>query len=128
MNKVILMGRLTKDPEFRTTKTSKHVVHFMIAVKRRNTKEGGQSADFLPVTAWGTLADFSSKYFKKGQQISVVGRSQSSSWQDADGKKHYGVDIVADELYFAEGKKNRNELTEIEIEDENEINDEENVI
>lgn len=125
MNKVILLGRLTKDPESRTTKNSKHMAHFMLAVRRRMAKEGAQNADFLPITAWGTLADFCVKYLKKGQQISLVGKSQSSTWQDVEGKKHYSVDIVADEIYFAENKRNQkfdqSEINEVQGEDQGEV-------
>ena len=87
------------------TKNSKHVVHFMLAVRRRIAREGGQAADFLPITAWGPLADFCTRFLKKGQQISVVGRSQSSTWQDIEGKKRYSVDIVADEIHFADSRR-----------------------
>ena len=114
MNKVIVMGRLTKDPETRTTRNSKHVTHFTLAVRRRSVKEGAQTADFLPITAWGPLADFAAGHLKKGQLISMVGRSQSGTWMDIEGKKHYSVDIVADEIHFAESRRSGPDLHGLE--------------
>ena len=110
MNKVILMGRLTKDPEVRYTQTNNTLVaSFSIAVNRRFTREGDTAtADFFNVTAWSKTGEFVSKYFKKGQQIAVVGRLQNRNWDDQNGQKHYATDVVAEEVYFAGSKAENN--------------------
>ncbi|MBO7240203.1 MAG: single-stranded DNA-binding protein [Bacteroidaceae bacterium] len=105
MNKVILMGRLTKEPELRATPQGVSVCSFSIAVNRRFAKEGQQNADFINCTAWRTTADFISKYFTKGNMISVVGSIQSRSWEDSNGKKQYATDVVIDEAYFTGSKE-----------------------
>ncbi len=107
MNKVILMGRLTKDPELRYTSTnSTAVASFTLAVDRRFSRQGEEKqADFIPIVAWRQQAEFAGKYFQKGLKVVVVGRIQTRTWDDAEGKKHYATEVVADELYFAESKK-----------------------
>ena len=107
MNKVILMGRLTRDPEVRYTQTNNTmVVTFSLAVNRRFTREGDtQTADFINCTAWSKTGEFISKYFKKGQQVGVVGRIQTRSWDDANGQKRYSTDVVVEEAYFADSKR-----------------------
>lgn len=109
MNKSILMGRLTKDPEIRYTQTNNTMVaSFTLAVKRRFAKEGEQQADFINTIAWGKTAEFVSKYFKKGQQVGVIGRIQTRNWDDEQGQKHYVTEVVAEEVYFADSKKEEN--------------------
>ncbi len=107
MNKVILMGRLTRDPEVRYTQTNNTLVaSFSLAVNRRFTREGDtQTADFINITAWSKTGEFVSKYFKKGQQVAVVGRLQTRSWDDQNGQKRYATDVVAEEVYFADSKR-----------------------
>ncbi len=111
MNKVILMGRLTRDPEVRYTQTNNTLVaSFSLAVNRRFTREGDTvTADFFNVTAWSKTGEFVSKYFKKGQQVAVVGRLQNRSWDDQNGQKHYATDVVAEEVYFADSKRSSDE-------------------
>lgn len=106
MNKVILMGRLTKDVELRQTPQGVAVANFTIAVNRRFAKEGQQNADFINCIAWRNTADFISKYFQKGNMIAVVGSIQSRSWEDSNRKKQYATDVVVDEAYFASSKEN----------------------
>ena len=107
MNKVILMGRLTKDPEVRYTQSSNTLVaNFNLAVNRRFIKEGEErQADFISIVAWNKLGEFCSKYFKKGQQVGIIGRIQTRTWDDEQGQKHYVTEVVAEEAYFAEGKR-----------------------
>ena len=107
MNKVILMGRLTRDPEVRYTQTSNTVVaSFSLAVNRRFVKQGEErQADFINIVAWSKLGEFCSKYFKKGQQVGVIGRIQTRTWDDDQGQKHYVTEVVAEEAYFAESKR-----------------------
>ena len=106
MNKVILMGRLTRDPEVRYTQTSNTLVaSFSLAVNRRFVRQGEErQADFFNVVAWGKQGEFCSKYFKKGQQVGVIGRLQTRTWDDDKGR-HYITEVVAEEAYFADSKR-----------------------
>ena len=107
MNKVVLMGRLTKDPEVRYTQTNNTLVaSFSLAVNRRFAKQGEErQADFINVVAWSKTGEFCSKYFKKGQQVGVIGRIQTRNWEDDQGQKHYITEVVAEEAYFADSKR-----------------------
>lgn len=107
MNKIILMGRLTKDIECRYTQTSNTLVaSFNLAVNRRFTKQGEErQADFINIVAWGKLGEFCSKYFKKGQQVGIIGRLQTRTWEDDNGVKRYVTEVVAEEAYFADSKR-----------------------
>lgn len=107
MNKVILMGRLTKDPEVRYTQnTNTLVASFSLAVNKRFAKQGEErTADFFNIVAWNKTGEFCSKYFKKGQQVGVIGRLQSRTWDDQNGTKHYITEVIAEEAYFADSKK-----------------------
>lgn len=108
MNKVILMGRLTRDPEVRYTQTNNTLVaSFSLAVNRRFVRQGEErQADFINIVAWSKLGEFCSKYFKKGQQVAIVGRIQTRTWNDDNGVKHYVTEVVAEEAYFAGSKRN----------------------
>ena len=103
MNKVILMGRLTRDPEVRYTQTNNTLVaSFSLAVNRRFVRQGEErQADFINIVAWSKLGEFCSKYFKKGQQVGVIGRIQTRTWDDDQGTKHYITEVVAEEAFFA---------------------------
>lgn len=107
MNKVILMGRLTRDPEVRYTQTSNTLVaSFSLAVNRRFVRQGEErQADFINVVAWGKLGEFCSKYYKKGQQVSIIGRIQTRTWDDEQGQKHYVTEVVAEEAYLQKVKE-----------------------
>ena len=107
MNKVILMGRLTRDPEVRYTQTTNTLVaSFSLAVNRRFVRQGEErQADFINIVAWNKTGEFVSKYFKKGQQVAVVGRLQTRTWDDDKGQKHYITEVIAEETYFADSKK-----------------------
>ena len=107
MNKVILMGRLTRDPETRYTQTNNTVVSsFSLAVNRRFARQGEErQADFVNIVAWSKLGEFCSKYFKKGQQVGVIGRLQTRTWDDDKGTKHYVTEVIAEEAYFADSKR-----------------------
>ena len=106
MNRVILMGRMTKDPEMRQTQSGVSVCRFTLAVNRRFAKEGQMTADFINCTAWRQQADFISKYFQRGNMIAIVGSIQTSTWEGQDGKKQYSTDILVDEAYFTGSKEN----------------------
>lgn len=106
MNKVILLGRLTKDVETRYTQsTNTQVSSFTLAVNRRFAKEGEQQADFINIVAWSKTAEFCSKYFRKGQQVAIIGRIQTRSYDNQDSKKVYVTEVIAEEAYFADTKK-----------------------
>lgn len=106
MNKVILMGRLTKDPEVRYSQgqNSMAVARFTLAVNRRFAKDGEQSADFINCVSFGKTAEFAEKYFRQGTKICISGRIQTGSYTNRDGQKVYTTDVVIEEQDFAESK------------------------
>lgn len=107
MNKVILIGRLVRDPEIRVTPGDQgtRIARYTLAVDRRFKKEGQQEADFIGCVAFGKLADIADKWYKKGTKISIVGRIQTGSYTKQDGTKVYTTDVVIEEQEFAESKK-----------------------
>lgn len=102
LNTAILMGRLVKDPEMRSTQSGTPVCSFTLAVNRRGKDDG---TDFLDIVAWSKTAEFVSKYFQKGQLVAVKGRIQTRTWEDQNNNKRKSVEIVAEEVHFAESKK-----------------------
>ena len=106
MNKVILMGRLTRDPEVRYSQSAEPVAiaRYTLAVDRKFRKEGEQTADFISCIAFGRNAEFAEKYLKKGIKIAVTGRIQTGSYTNKDGQKVYTTDVVIEEQEFAESK------------------------
>ena len=107
LNKVILMGRLTRDPELRHTGSGTAVCSFTVAVD--NGYGDNRSTDFINCVAWNKSAEFVEKYFTKGRMIIVVGRIQTRTWEGQDGKKNYVTEVVANEVSFGESKKNAEE-------------------
>lgn len=114
LNKVILMGRLTKDPNFKATPSGASVCSFSLAVDRDFVRQGEErETDFINIVTFGARADFVSRYFSKGQLVAVCGRIQTRSWDDAQtGQKRYATDVIADEVHFAESKKTGDATTE----------------
>lgn len=104
MNKVILVGRFTRDPEIRYTDGGTSIARFNLAVDRRFKQEGGQEADFPSCIAFGKTAEFIEKYFHKGMKIGIVGRIQTGSYTNNGGQKIYTTDVVVEECYFVESK------------------------
>lgn len=106
MNKAILMGRLTRDPEIRYSQSANlvAVARYGIAVRRQFAKPGETDVDFFNIVAFGKAAEFAEKYFRKGQLVSIVGRIQINTWEDQQKVKHTSVDIIAEEQHFAESK------------------------
>ncbi|WP_418405471.1 single-stranded DNA-binding protein [Anaerotignum faecicola] len=106
MNKVILMGRLAREPEVRYSQGTEPlaIARYTLAVNRRFKRQGEPEADFINCVAFGKTGEFAEKYFKKGQMVSVVGRLQVRSWEDKEGKKHWTTEVIIEEQYFAEGK------------------------
>lgn len=105
MNKIILVGRLTKDPEVRSTSAGFTTANFTVAVNRNfKNKEGNYDADFLPCVAFRNTADFVSKFFKKGNMISLEGRVQTRNYDAQDGTKRYVTEVVVENVEFVGGK------------------------
>lgn len=106
LNVVALMGRLCGDPELRITPNGVSVTTFTLAVDRSYVKSGAdRQADFIDIVAWRSTAEFACKYFRKGQLIAVQGSIQTRSYQDKDGNKRKAFEIVADNVHFAESKR-----------------------
>ena len=109
LNKVILGGRLTADPELKQTQSGTPVVSFSIAINRRFQSKSAdgtqaQQADFINVVAWRQTAEFISRYFRRGSAICITGSIQTRSWQDQQGQKRYATEVVADEAMFVDSK------------------------
>ncbi len=105
MNKVILMGRLTKDPELKSTSNGVSRATFTVAVDRRfKSASGERETDFINCVAWRQNAEFVSRYFTKGQKMSLVGSLQVRTWDDQQGKRNWITEVIVDEVYFAESK------------------------
>lgn len=102
LNRIDIIGRMTRDPELRRTNSGKAVASFTVAVDR---DFGEKETDFIDCVAWGNTAEFISKYFTKGGMIVVSGRLQIRSWNDKDGNKRRTAEVVADNVYFGESKK-----------------------
>ena len=108
LNKVVLAGRMTADPELKQTPSGVSVLSFTIAVNRsyvsKNSEQGERQADFINVVAWRNTAEFISKYFRKGSAICICGSIQTRSWQDQQGQRRYATEVVADEATFVESR------------------------
>ena len=111
LNKVILMGHITADPELKQTTSGISVCSFSIGVNRRYSKaeQGQQSVDFINIVAWRQQAEFVSRYFKKGSSIVICGSIQTRNWTDTNGQKRYATEVVADEVSFGGNKENSTE-------------------
>lgn len=109
MNKVVIIGRLTKDPELKFTPgTGTAVATFTVAVDRRHQKDGKKEADFIPVVVWGKQAESTSNFMSKGKLIGISGRIQIRNYDAKDGTKRYITEVVADEVQFLDfGNKNQ---------------------
>ena len=106
LNKVILIGRLTKDPELKYTPSNVAVTSFTLAVDRKFARQGEErGTDFINIVAWRSTAEFVAKYFTKGRPMAVCGSIQTRTWDDNEGKRHYVTEVVADEISFVESKK-----------------------
>ena len=105
LNKVILGGRLTADPELKQTQSGIPVCAFSLAINRKYSREGEQpQADFINCQAWRSTAEFISKYFQKGSSLCVVGSIQTRSWTDQQGQKRYATEVIVDEALFVDSK------------------------
>lgn len=108
LNHIVLMGRLTRDPELRRTQTGTAVASFTLAVERDYSAQGSdRQTDFIDIVAWRNTAEFVSKYFVKGQMAVVSGRLQIRDWTDREGGKRRSAEVVADSVYFGDSKRDR---------------------
>ena len=106
LNKIIIMGRLTRDPELRRTASSTAVAGFTLAVDRDfKSQNGEKSTDFIDVVAWRNTAEFVAKYFTKGRMAVVEGRLQIRDWKDKDGNNRRSAEVVAENVYFGDSKR-----------------------
>ena len=106
LNKAILVGRLTKNPEIRSTASGISVCNFTVAVPRKYVKQGEErQSDFINCVAFGKTADFIGKFFNKGNLISIDGSIQTRTWDDAEGKRHWVTEVIVDDAGFVESKK-----------------------
>ena len=107
LNRIILMGRLTRDPELRHTQTGTPVASFSLAVDRdfKDKSTGEKSTDFIDIVAWRSTAEFVSRYFTKGRMAVVEGRLQMRDWTDRDGNKRRSAEVIADNVYFGDSKR-----------------------
>ena len=117
INKVILMGRLTREPELRHLETDKSVCGFTIAID--NGYGDNKRTDFVNCVAWNKTAEFISKYFAKGKMIIVIGRIATRSWETQDGHKRYVTEVIANEVNFGETKAARQTGTQQSMQDDN---------
>lgn len=106
LNKIFIMGRLTRDPELRRTQSGTPVTSFSLAVDRDYKSQSGEKeTDFIDVVAWRSTAEFVSKYFTKGRMAVVEGRLQIRAWQDKDGNNRRSAEVVADNVYFGDSRR-----------------------
>ena len=106
LNKAVIMGRLVRDPELKTTSAGTSVCSFTVAVDRSFVKQGEErQTDFIDCVAWRGTAEFLCKYFNKGRMVNVVGSIQKRTWDDKDGNKRYATEIIADEINFCGDKR-----------------------
>ena len=106
LNHIVVMGRLTRDPELRKTASGVSVASFSVAVDRDfSQQDGKKETDFLDVVAWRNTAEFAAKYFAKGRMAIVSGRLQIRNWEDKDGNKRRTAEILAENIYFGDSKK-----------------------
>ena len=124
LNKCFLLGRMTRDPEIRRTNGGTAVTSFTLAVDRDYKSNGEKETDFIDVVAWRNTAEFVSKYFSKGRMAIVEGRLQIRDWTDKNGNKRRTAEVVADNVYFGDSKKDSKEEPEYKQADFAEISEE----
>ena len=126
LNKIILMGRLTRDPELRRTQSGTAVASFTLAVDRDyKAQDGDRETDFIDIVAWRSTAEFVSKYFTKGRMAVVEGRLQVRDWTDKDGNKRSSTEVLADSVYFGDSKRSESDTQEAAGSELQELPDEE---
>ena len=120
LNRTIIMGRMTRDPELRKTQSGTSVASFTLAVERnRKNQDGTRKTDFLDVVAWRGTAEYVCKYFSKGRMAIVEGSLQMREWKDRDGNNRHSIEIMADNVYFGDSKRDGNTAAPADPADEN---------
>lgn len=109
LNKAVLAGHLTADPELKQTPSGVSVCSFTVAINRRVAKDKPAATDFVSVVAWRERAEFIARYFRKGSALCILGAIQTRSWKDAQGSTRYATEVVAEEAMFVDGKKESGE-------------------
>jgi len=128
MKKIIVMGRLTRDPEVKTTQSQIPVATYTLAVERKfKSNDGQKQTDFIPVVAWRKLAELSGKYLYKGSKVLIVGSIQTRTFDDKDGKRIYVTEVIADEIHFVESKKNDSGKSQLDQNQDDYILEDENI-
>lgn len=119
MNKVILLGRLTRDPDIRYTQGAETmaIARYTLAVDRRIKREGEAAADFISCVAFGKIAELAEKYLHKGIKLVIAGRLQTGSYTDRDGRKIYTTEVIVEDQEFAESKKSQNDFMDMSEEE-----------
>ena len=119
LNHIVLMGRLTRDPELRHTQSGTAVASFTLAVDRdfKSKDSGEKITDFIYIVAWRNTAEFASKYFAKGRQAVVEGRLQLRDWTDLDGNKRRSAEVLAESVYFADSKRDSDTPPKMDLDD-----------
>lgn len=126
LNKIVLMGRLTRDPELRRTPSGTAVASFTLAVDRDyKPQDGDRETDFIDIVAWRGTAEFVSKYFSKGRMAVVEGRLQVRDWKDKDGAKRRSTEVIADNVYFGDSKRSESGTPEAQAGEIRELPEEE---
>jgi len=123
MNKVIIIGNLTKDPELSSTNNGIMYCKFTLAVSRNYSKDGKRETDFLPIVVWRTQAENCNKYLKKGSKAAVSGSIQTRSYEANDGTRRYVTEIAADEVQFLSTKSDVSGAEEVDFDDIKPVND-----
>ena len=119
LNRIIVMGRMTRDPELRRTNSGTAVASFAVAVDRDfKSQSGEKETDFIDIVAWRSTAEFVSKYFTKGRMAVVEGRLQIRDWTDRDGGKRRSAEVVADSVYFGDSKRDGGDTVQSEPQDD----------
>ena len=121
LNQIVIMGRLTRDPELRYTQSGTAVTSFTLAVERdgKNKETGERPVDFIDCVAWRNTAEFAANYFSKGRMAVVEGRLQIRGWTDKDGNKRSSLEVVADSVYFGDSRKSEGNAPESEFPEQN---------
>lgn len=119
MNKVILLGRLTRDPDIRYTQGAETmaIARYTLAVDRRIKREGEAAAEFISCVAFGKIAELAEKYLHKGIKLVIAGRLQTGSYTDRDGRKIYTTEVIVEDQEFAESKKSQNDFMDMSEEE-----------
>lgn len=118
LNKIVIMGRMTKDPELRRTGSGTAVTSFTLAVDRDfKAQDGSRETDFIDCVAWRSTAEFASKYFAKGRMAAVEGRLQMRDWTDKEGNKRRNAEVIVDNLYFGDSKKDAGAAVDVSADD-----------